>query len=78
MEQFKNALESHDHCRQILDLIYGYDSFLDSLSVIADFGCGDGLDVEWWATLETRDDPPEPRDYKVYAVDKNINSLSLA
>lgn len=67
---FRSAYDSHDHSRGILDLIYGYDSFLDSLSVIADFGCGIGLDVEWWATLETRDDPPEPRDYLVYAVDK--------
>jgi len=67
---FRNAYDSHDHSRGILDLIYGYDSFLDSLSVIADFGCGIGLDVEWWATLETRDDPPEPHDYLVYALDK--------
>ena len=72
---FKNASESHDHSRGILDLIYGYDSFLDSLSVIADFGCGAGLDTEWWATLTTRDDPPEPRNYLVYAVDKNITKI---
>jgi len=67
---FKNPHESHDHSKQILDLLYQYDSFLDSLSVIADFGCGAGLDVEWWATLHTRDDPPEPRNYIVYAVDQ--------
>lgn len=72
---FKNPYESHDHSRQILDLIYTYDSFLDSLSVIADFGCGSGLDVEWWATLETRDDPPEPRNYFVYAVDQDLSKL---
>ena len=48
---FKNAYASHDHSRGILDLIYGYDSFLDSLSIVADFGCGAGLDAEWWATL---------------------------
>lgn len=72
---FKNAYESHDHSRGILDLIYGYDSFLDSLSVVADFGCGAGLDTEWWATLETRDDPPEPRNYLVYAVDKNTSGV---
>ena len=72
---FRNAYESHEHSLQILDLIYGYDSFLDSLSRVADFGCGAGLDAEWWATLETRDDPPEPRNYIVYAVDKNISQL---
>ena len=40
---FRNAYESAEHSRQILDLIFGYDSFLDSLSVVADFGCGAGL-----------------------------------
>ena len=70
MEQFKNAYESHDHSRQILDLIYGYDSFLDSLEVVADMGCGAGADTDWWARLETRDDPPEPRNYLCYAVDR--------
>ncbi len=69
---FKNAYASHDHSRGILDLIYGYDSFLDSLSIVADFGCGAGLDAEWWATLESRDEPPEPRNYLVYAIDKKI------
>lgn len=68
--KFKNAYDSHDHSRGVLDLIYGYDSFLDSLSVVADFGCGAGLDAEWWATLETRDEPPEPHNYLVYAIDK--------
>ena len=72
---FKNALDSHAHSKKILDLIHGYDSFLDSLSVIADFGCGHGEDVRWWATLMTRDDPPEPRDYLVYAVDQNTSSI---
>ena len=56
--------------------MYGYDSFLDSLTVVADFGCGAGLDVEWWATLMTRDDPPEPRNYLVYGVDKNISQVT--
>lgn len=72
---FRNAYESHDHSRGILDLLYGYDSFLDSLSVVADFGCGDGFDVEWWATLETRDEPPEPRNYVVYAIDKDTSKV---
>ena len=38
-------------------------------------GCGEGRDVEWWAGLETRDDPPEPRNYTVYAVDQSIKQL---
>ena len=72
---FKNAYDSHDHSRGILDLIYGYDSFLDSLSVVADFGCGAGFDVEWWATLQTRDEPPEPRNYLVYGIDKDTSKI---
>jgi len=75
MAQFKNALASHAHSRPIMDLIYQYDSFLDSLEVVADFGCGSGLDIEWWATLTTRDDPPEPRNYLCYAVDKNTSQI---
>jgi ubiquinone/menaquinone biosynthesis C-methylase UbiE len=75
MVQFKNAQESHNHSLKTLDIIYNYDSFLDSLEFIADFGCGIGLDAQWWATLETRDDPPEPREYKVYAIDKNLSSF---
>lgn len=76
MGQFKNAYESHDHSLQTLELIYGYDSFLDSIEVIADMGCGEGLDTKWWATLETRDDPPEPRNYQVYAVDRRMSLIS--
>lgn len=74
MAQFKHALTSHEHSLETLNILYGYDSFLDSLEVIADMGCGNGLDTKWWATLETRDDPPEPRNYIVYAVD-NKNKL---
>lgn len=76
MAQFRNAYDSHEHSLQILDLIYCYDSFLDSISVIADMGCGAGIDVEWWATLTTRDDPPEPHDFLVYAVDEDISKIS--
>lgn len=75
MGMFKNALESFDHSKPIRDLLYQYDSFLDSLEVIADYGCGAGLDLEWWATLMTRDDPPEPRNYLCYAIDTNIKQI---
>lgn len=75
MALFKNAYASHEHSLEILNVIYGYDSFLDNIKVIADMGCGRGLDAEWWATLTTRDDPPEPHDYLVYAVDQNIKDI---
>jgi SAM-dependent methyltransferase len=75
MTQFANSHLSHEHSLEILNLLYGYDSFLDSLTIVADMGCGPGLDAEWWATLETRDDPPEPRNYKVYAVDRKLKQV---
>lgn len=70
---FKNPESSHAHSLPVLNLLYQYDSFLDSLEVIADYGCGAGHDINWWATLTTRDDPPEPRNYLCYAVDKDIS-----
>lgn len=75
MAQFKNVQESHEHSRETLDILYGYDSFLDSIEIVTDMGCGRGLDVDWWARLQTRDDPPEPRNLLCYAVDKNIQSI---
>lgn len=75
MGLFRNHQESFEHTQFIRDLLYEYDSFLDSLEVIADFGCGDGSNIEWWATLHTRDDPPEPRNYLCYAVDSNIQKI---
>jgi len=75
MGLFKNAQESFDHTQFVRDLIFQYDSFLDSLEVVADFGCGEGLNVEWWANLLTRDDPPEPRNYICYAVDVNVSRI---
>lgn len=53
-----------------------YDSFLDSLRTIADMGCGTGQDIAWWATLETRDDPPEPYNYKCFAIERDEAKLA--
>jgi len=75
MALFKNPYDSHTHSMEVLDQIYGYDSFLDNIFTVADMGCGEGMDVKWWATLETRDDPPEPRNYLVYAVDKDTSKI---
>jgi SAM-dependent methyltransferase len=72
---FGNPHYSHEHSLEILNTLYVYDDFLDNLQVIADMGCGAGLDSQWWATLETRDDPPEPHNYLVFAVDKNIQQV---
>jgi SAM-dependent methyltransferase len=72
---FKNPQESHEHSLDFLKMLYEYDSFLDSLKVVADMGCGSGLDTKWWAELTTRDDPPEPHNYIVYAVDRDTSKI---
>jgi len=76
MTPFKNAQHSHEHSLQILNLLYEYDDFMDSIRVITDMGCGAGLDTEWWATLHNRDDPPKPHDYLCYAVDTCSDRIS--
>lgn len=64
------------HSLKILNQLYEYDSFLDSLRTICDVGCGTGEDIMWWATLTTRDDPPTPHNYKCFAVDNDPVKLS--
>jgi hypothetical protein len=49
---------------------------LNSLHTIVDMGCGSGEDITWWATLESRDDPPVPYNYNCFAVDRDENKLS--
>jgi SAM-dependent methyltransferase len=75
MEVFKNPQDSHAHSLKILSYLREYDTFLESLQVIADMGCGSGLDSEWWVNLETRDEDPEPLNYMVYSVDRNIKQI---
>ena len=67
-----------EHGQWVLNHIREYDSFLDSLTTIADMGCGEGKHIEWWATLATRDDDPQPYNYKCYAVDNNPSALARA
>lgn len=78
MEPFNSNHKSHEHSLYVLDLIYHYDSFLDSINTICDMGCGAGLDALWWANLTTRDDPPEPHNYRVMAVDRDTSRLDPA
>jgi len=74
-DEFKDKYHSHDHSMRVLDLISTYDSFMDSLTVIADMGAGAGLDINWWATAESRDDPPRPYNFECYAIDINVDQL---
>jgi len=64
------------HSVSILNQLYEYDSFLDSLKNIADMGCGTGEDIAWWATLTTRDDPPVPHNYNCFAVDSDPSKIA--
>lgn len=75
MDLFRNKYESHEHSLQILDLISVYDDFMDSITTIADMGCGAGLDINWFATLHDRDDPPRPYNYDCYAVDLDLSKM---
>lgn len=64
------------HSLSILNLIQQYDTFLESLRVVVDMGCGSGQDSEWWATLMNNDQPPQPYNFIVYAVDNNASKLA--
>jgi hypothetical protein len=74
---FKNAQESHNHSLETLNLMFEYDDFMESISTMVDLGCGEGLDLEWWATRTTRDDTPTPLNIDCIGVDVNKH-LSIA
>jgi hypothetical protein len=67
---FRNAEESHAHSLEILNLLYEYDDFMESVGTVVDLGCGFGLDLEWWATRTTRDDDPRPLNICCFGVDQ--------
>ncbi len=53
---FDSAEESHAHSLRTLEILQEYDDFMESISTLADMGCGSaGLDLEWWATRTTSD-----------------------
>jgi hypothetical protein len=64
------------HATHILETIRQYDTFLESIRTVADMGCSIGEDAHWWATLENYDDPPEPYNFNVFAVDKDPSKIS--
>lgn len=66
---FKNHEESHAHSLQTLDTLYEYDDFMESVGTLIDLGCGQGLDLEWWATRTTRGDEIVPLNIKCAGID---------
>jgi SAM-dependent methyltransferase len=69
--------QSHQHSLTVLNTLYEYDDFMESINTLVDLGCGDGLDLEWWATRTTRDETPEPLNIKCTGIDVREN-LPLA
>lgn len=47
-----------------------FDDFMESVGSMIDMGCGQGLDLEWWATRTTRDDNRTPLDIRCVGVDR--------
>jgi hypothetical protein len=86
MDQFNNPSQSHAHAMEVIQLINQYEDFMDSVTSIADFGCGAGLDIDWWSKaeyIETTEDrngnlreTVRKRNIKCYAVDRDISQLS--
>lgn len=74
---FRNSQESHAHSLQTLNWLYEHDDFMASIDTLIDLGCGDGTDLEWWATRTTRDEVPVPLNISCTGLDLN-NELLVA
>ena len=48
---FKSAEDSHNHSLYVMELLNQYDDFKRSIDSVLDIGCGDGLDLQYWASL---------------------------
>jgi len=74
---FATAESSHAHSMTVLSQFYEHDDFMSSIGTLIDMGCGDGRDLEWWATRTTRDDVPVPLNIRCTGVDTR-DSLPIA
>ena len=61
----------------ILNALYEYDDFMESIKNLADLGCGTGEDLAWWATRTTRSENPQPLNIKCVGVD-TLPTLPMA
>jgi SAM-dependent methyltransferase len=66
---FSSIDQSHAHSLQTLNVLREYDDFIESVGTMADMGCGHGQDLEWWATLTSRDTTPRPLNIHCTGVD---------
>lgn len=73
--RFANSAASHAHSLETLNLLYEYDDFMASIATMVDLGCGEGRDLEWWATRTTREEIPVPLNINCVGIDINVDDL---
>jgi SAM-dependent methyltransferase len=69
MTTFGSPEASHTHSLQVLQILYEFDDFMQSISHVIDMGCGTGLDMLWWATRTTRETNPRALNIRCTGVD---------
>jgi 2-polyprenyl-3-methyl-5-hydroxy-6-metoxy-1,4-benzoquinol methylase len=69
MIQFGSPEASHRHSLQTLETLYQFDDFMLSIENVIDMGCGQGLDMLWWATRTTRDTNARPLNIRCMGID---------
>lgn len=74
---FSLVTPDQSHSARIQSQLYEYDDFMASIKTLVDLGCGQGQDLEWWATATTRDDIREPLNIRCVGVDV-LESLPMA
>jgi len=77
MTGFGSPEASHAHSLAVLETLYQFDDFMQSIQHVADMGCGTGLDLEWWATRTTRDVNPRALNISCQGIDL-VPSLPMA
>jgi len=66
---FTQPDDSHKHSLETLNQLYQYDDFMASIRTVLDLGCGNGSDLEWWATRTTREDTPQQLNIRCTGID---------
>ena len=74
---FNTPEDSHQHSLYVMELLNQFDDFKRSIDSVLDLGCGQGLDLEYWATLTdiTEDgDPGPPLNINCVGLTNNIRA----
>lgn len=69
MIRFGSPEASHQHSLKVLETLYEFDDFMQSIENVIDMGCGAGLDMLWWATRTSRDTNPRPLNIRCTGID---------